>query len=728
MMNTASHRAAVNYLSKRIPKKSLAELQSKSGKIPPSEGVIINADGKIITQAVGYMDDHYLPFNLKNLKGLQGGSYVRTRSSGGLTTEDIYTGLMSGARSVTVVSRSGVFTMDFEDDFRGGRRFNDKAHGMINRYAKTLDAVKSKQVTRAPMSMEDRLRIRDEVEDEMAGFRPDEIEDEIKRRVTEAQSRPTLSQREMDEINAKAVEAAAEGGQGPRGQFGGRDWERIKDDPKKRILAYKSQMIEDALREKEATKFQLDGEGYAVALDALQEQFPYYIANVQYIHNKDPRAQAMGLSPETDSGYVKPRYNRPEGAKEGYFDPSIGSPKISADKTNYQNWQHRKGSLKPVAETEGGEGAAKPKGGPQSSKAAQVKNAVAQGHAEAGVNKELRALVDETRDVILPEGEQFKTISQAREANNLDQILGDPTKAEDLEKALRALHGRLEAEHGENASWAQPQAKAMADRLRVIDTHRVVLGGDVFDPAAYKGGPSPETPWVFQDNNAYLAGQEPEVYQAEWDKLDDRIKKHFPDFPGLPADPKRLREMADAFGKSYQVAMRAKEGGMDETDIIRRLSSTLDAVNASPADVRRFAHAVATNPDVQMRRWSEVVDVLERARRIKSVAPDVTETKAAPAAGKDVIQGEAKEIRGGDNIRDFTAQIEKFSNDHPDVDVRDAFNKIHRGLIADKGRGDIETIMDGLADLKDASSTEQAELIRSQLKRLGIIGADFDND
>jgi hypothetical protein len=129
-----------------------------------------------------------------------------------------------------------------------------------------------------------------------------------------------------------------------------------------------------------------------------------------------------------------------------------------------------------------------------------------------------------------------------------------------------------------------------------------------------------------------------------------------------------------------------------------------------------------------MRRWSEVVDVLERARRIKSVAPDVTETKAAPAAGKDVIQGEAKEIRGGDNIRDFTAQIEKFSNDHPDVDVRDAFNKIHRGLIADKGRGDIETIMDGLADLKDASSTEQAELIRSQLKRLGIIGADFDND
>ena len=74
---------------------ALYNLQLASGNTPPSEGVIINANGQIVTQAVGYGDDHYLPFNLKNLKALKGGEYIRTRSVGGLTSEDIYTGLIS---------------------------------------------------------------------------------------------------------------------------------------------------------------------------------------------------------------------------------------------------------------------------------------------------------------------------------------------------------------------------------------------------------------------------------------------------------------------------------------------------------------------------------------------------------------------------------------------------------------------------------------------------------
>ena len=93
------------------PEKKLYNLQLASGNVPPSEGVILDRDGQIVTQAIGYGDDHYLPFNLKNLKALKGGSYIRNRSVGGLTSEDIYTGLVSGARQVTVVSRSGVFTM-----------------------------------------------------------------------------------------------------------------------------------------------------------------------------------------------------------------------------------------------------------------------------------------------------------------------------------------------------------------------------------------------------------------------------------------------------------------------------------------------------------------------------------------------------------------------------------------------------------------------------------------
>ena len=56
-----------------------------AGNTPPSEGVIIDSQGRLAVQAIGYGDDHYLPFNLKNLQSLKGGEYVRNRSVGGLT-------------------------------------------------------------------------------------------------------------------------------------------------------------------------------------------------------------------------------------------------------------------------------------------------------------------------------------------------------------------------------------------------------------------------------------------------------------------------------------------------------------------------------------------------------------------------------------------------------------------------------------------------------------------
>ena len=79
---------------------------------------------------------------------------------GGLTSEDIYTGLITGARRVTVVSRSGTFSMEFEPDFRGGRRHNDKALRMTRRYEQLLDAVQSKQVSSGavPIEVQDALR------------------------------------------------------------------------------------------------------------------------------------------------------------------------------------------------------------------------------------------------------------------------------------------------------------------------------------------------------------------------------------------------------------------------------------------------------------------------------------------------------------------------------------------------------------------------------------------
>jgi hypothetical protein len=42
--------------------------------------VIIDADGDVVSQAVGFSDDHYLPFDLANLTRLRGGQYVRTEA------------------------------------------------------------------------------------------------------------------------------------------------------------------------------------------------------------------------------------------------------------------------------------------------------------------------------------------------------------------------------------------------------------------------------------------------------------------------------------------------------------------------------------------------------------------------------------------------------------------------------------------------------------------------
>ena len=45
--------AVAGYLSDRLPSKQYYKLQLGAGNTPPSEGVIINSEGQIVTQAVG---------------------------------------------------------------------------------------------------------------------------------------------------------------------------------------------------------------------------------------------------------------------------------------------------------------------------------------------------------------------------------------------------------------------------------------------------------------------------------------------------------------------------------------------------------------------------------------------------------------------------------------------------------------------------------------------------
>jgi hypothetical protein len=146
----------ITRMIKDLPDMGLARLQLESGHVPPSHGVIIDRKGVVTTQAVGYGDDWYLPFNLKTIGQVNGGEYVRTRTLGGPTSEDIYTALITEARGITVVSHSGIYNIEFDKTFRGGRRFNDKARRMVDRYEKLLDAVKEGQVS--PNVPVDRLR------------------------------------------------------------------------------------------------------------------------------------------------------------------------------------------------------------------------------------------------------------------------------------------------------------------------------------------------------------------------------------------------------------------------------------------------------------------------------------------------------------------------------------------------------------------------------------------
>jgi len=326
-------------MKKLLPDPNLYELSMKSGTIPPSQGIIIDRTGKVVSQAVGYGEDWYVPFNLRNLTALKGGEYIRTRTYGGLTTEDIYVGMISGARAVTVVSHSGVYTLEFDDNFRGARRYNDKAGRMHARYAQLLDAVKSQDVQLGDISPSRKQEMREEAA-ALSGMDPndDGIESTpaFKKLRTRERNHPTLSKADQ---RAAAIQALNESPKltGEYRNFD--DWaqQNDNDDPFEAARQLGAQVeVTRAVRTAELTNAEnlnplsLNGRGYGKALKALQDQFPYYIAKAEYI--------APG-SGRYDSGYVKPRFIRPADALAGYYDESIeGKGKLHADRTNYQNF------------------------------------------------------------------------------------------------------------------------------------------------------------------------------------------------------------------------------------------------------------------------------------------------------------------------------------------------------------------------------------------------------
>jgi hypothetical protein len=489
----------IQYFQNRLPNPDLYDLQRKSGTIPPSQGVIIDRHGRVAHESVGYGEDWYLPFNLKNLKALKGGEYVRTRAYGGLTTEDIYTGLVSGARSVTVVSNSGVFTLEFDDTFRGGRRLNDKAARMVSRYGHLLDTVKNGSVT-----IDDIERTRlTEIEDDAARLwdpegEPQKYEAELNRLKARERRTPQLSKVKRDQIASEATNDAA------------RDWaiannlqpgdlhEVIAQDRAaymKRVKALAAQYGVKEIPAAEAERAQaafsskwadptsvlgvdrkiaqlektaldeqrrrmstlaLDGSGYDYAAQALEEQFPYYIS----------RYESRDLRGRFDQGYVKPRFNRPEGAKTGYFDTSItGSGKKSADKTNHQNYGVRGSQMAAEVDDadEEPEPVARPAAAPATTQTLGELGKQRQAILDAAKALRTATKVSDTATGSIPGGFDVSAVAGTP--------IGDPKRAA-LRTAFPALHDpELESKvrSGDIAF-----TKKVADELQILhDTHLI---------------------------------------------------------------------------------------------------------------------------------------------------------------------------------------------------------------------------------------------------------------
>lgn len=621
--SNASMQAALHYLALRLPNLRLAEIQRLSGRIPPSQGVIIDRDGKIAVQAVGHADDHYLPFNLKNLKALRDGQYVRTRTKGGLTTEDIYTGLVSGARQVTVVSNSGVFTVKFADDFRGVRRYNDKAATMVDRYAKTLDAIKNGQIEREQLSPEIKAQIRDEVVAKMPSnlYSPAQINDAIEAKIKEYKETPQLSGKELDMIRAQAQHGAKNEGDARR--------------------AY-AQLVEDAMEAKRSRYYQLDGVGYAAALESLKEQYPYYIDSVSFAHRseamnaagertdenyrgvlpadaRDPR-KLKPMATGTDSGYVKPRFQRPDAVQEGYFDTEVagqgekpGSGKVAASHTGYANWEHnplRRGKAaepetKPETKNEEKKPGLNPlpEGSPED-QVARAKRAVG---IEAEQKKTAQELLKLGVDAAGHESTTVPTMLEA--TKDFDSVWDDELKrATLLEELGRTI----------DAAKAAPAYAAVGHKMEVLqDSLKAMesqLDGRPWDSSLL--GKRSKAPYTFS-GDAYRPSATPAMYTSEITRqhapLDALVDKGAPDWTKL-TDDSTVADAAAALGKTA-VALRAGDYG----SMVRKLVEAQNNLGL-PENWATQQLTAASNGSVDKEKlaktYADAAEALERLRAL----------------------------------------------------------------------------------------------------------------
>jgi len=268
----------------------LSQVAGDVGMGFPSEGVVLNADGKVAQQSVGMGEDHYLPFNLASVGAMAGGSYVRTREYGGLTAEDMRALITSGARAATVVSRSGVFDVEVNPDFRGGRRLNDKTAQIPMMYERILDAVTNSEryVVDAPKE-----KIQEwHVEAARKGVPPGQYVKAEKEKYLQREGRWT-AQDEKRLLSESTLQWRKE-----KGLSEDVSDEAIQSDP-----SFTDWLGEEKRKAKKRKirKLKLNGEGYEVALKTLAMYYPYAFRTTERMELTDLDAR-MSRVPATERG------------------------------------------------------------------------------------------------------------------------------------------------------------------------------------------------------------------------------------------------------------------------------------------------------------------------------------------------------------------------------------------------------------------------------------------
>jgi hypothetical protein len=273
---------AVTSLINEVPSDKRAVLLGQlAGYGVPSSGMIIRSDGQSKEMYRGTGDDHYLPFSAKALPELRDGQYVRTRTLGGLTPEDITTLVTSGGRRATVLSGSGLFSVELRPDVSlEGRMKSPEVAAMGERYERILDQVANSGMYIQDLSQEDEMNLKVQAR----AYAPDTTSQEYKTR--------------YNTLRNQLIEEKSQLSTGPDG-----DVERITQEVKDSVKSMDigggseqqrariiSDMTKDALETAQAEKvrqLKLNSEGYALALETLRMQYPDIIRRVEHQSLKD---------------------------------------------------------------------------------------------------------------------------------------------------------------------------------------------------------------------------------------------------------------------------------------------------------------------------------------------------------------------------------------------------------------------------------------------------------